>query len=151
MGDLAIRSTIPAMSPAAIDTVRRAEDYSLAHLPQRSIATEHVFHAGLYARTIMIPQHVFLTGALIKIATLLVVDGHALVYVGEDKPFEVRGHAVLPASAGRKQAFQAQADTWLTMVFATSARTVDDAERAFTDEWEKLLSRRNVETIVMGE
>jgi len=151
MRDLAVRSPLAAMSSAAIDTVRRAEDCSLAHLPQRAIATEHVFHAGLYARTIMIPQHVFLTGALIKIATLLVVDGHALVYVGEDEPFEIRGHAVLPASAGRKQAFHAQTDTWLTMVFATAARTVDDAERAFTDEYEKLFSRRNAETIVIGE
>jgi hypothetical protein len=151
MGDLAVRSTIPAMSQAAIDTVRRAEDYSLAHLPQRPITTEHVFHAGLYARTILIPQHVLLTGALIKIATLLIVDGHALVYVGEEEPFEIRGHAVLPASAGRKQVFHAQADTWLTMVFATAARTVADAERAFTDEYEKLFSRRNAETIVMGE
>lgn len=146
-----VRATLPAMASATVDQVRRVEDFSLAHLPQDRIATEHVFHAGMYARTIMLPPNCLLTGSLIKIPTLLIVNGHVQVHVGDDAPLEIRGHAVLPAAAGRKQIVHAVADTWLTMVFATPVRTVDAAERAFTDEHEKLFSHRNGETVVMGE
>jgi hypothetical protein len=49
---------------------------------------------------------------------------------------------VLPAAAGRKQAFLAQADSHITMIFATAARSVAEAEREFTDEADNLVSRR---------
>ena len=39
--------------------------------PQVAIQTTHHFHAGLYSRTIRIPAGVMITGALIKIPTLL--------------------------------------------------------------------------------
>jgi hypothetical protein len=132
---------IAAMTPAAIETVRQVEQVALG-LPQVPIFTEHVIHAGLYSRTVMVPADTLLTGALIKIATLLVIHGDALVYVGEQS-FRVQGHAVLPASAGRKQAFVAVTDTYLTMVFPTTATTVEEAEQQFTDEAGMLFSRRD--------
>lgn len=130
---------IAPMTEAAIDTVRQVEAVVLT-LPQVLISTDHVIHAGMYSRTIMVPANTVITGALIKIATMLIVNGDAWVYVG-DQSFRVQGHAVLPASAGRKQAFVAVADTYLTMVFPTTASTVEEAERQFTDEAEKLWSR----------
>jgi len=48
---------------------------------------------------------------------------------------------VLPAEAGRKQAFLALADTDLTMLFATDARDTATAEGQFTTEPERLMSR----------
>lgn len=112
----------------------------MRELPQVQIPTDHVIHAGLYARTICIPAGVILTGAEIACATLLVFDGHAAVTIG-DTTQELAGRHVLPASAGRKQAFLALADTHLTMLFATDATDVATAEAQFTTEPDALMSR----------
>lgn len=131
---------IPAMSELAINNVRQLEELVLK-VPQIKIPTNHLFHAGVYARTIMIPAGVILTGALIKIATVLVVSGDVIVYMGE-KTKELHGYGnVLAASGGRKQAFVAITDTYLTMIFATKVKSVEAAEDEFTDEANLLFSR----------
>ncbi|CAN5192002.1 hypothetical protein BH10PSE6_BH10PSE6_16910 [soil metagenome] len=146
MTDLvAVAPRIPAMSPAAIDKVRQLEQLAGAQ-PQVPIVTGHVIHGGLYARTICLPAGVMITGALVKRATLLIVSGDARAYIGDDEPLRLQGYTVLPASAGRKQAFVALADTHLTMLLPTQARTVEDVEREFTDEIEILLSRRDADS-----
>lgn len=132
---------LPAMSADAVEAVRRLEEASLRQ-PQVDIPTAHTFHAGLYARTIMIPAGVVLTGAEIKISTLLVINGDVLVY-GDDGPVHFIGYHVTLGAVGRKQAFYALADTHLTMLFATQADTVEAAEEEFTDEYERLFSRRD--------
>lgn len=140
------------MSPEAVDTVRRLEA-SLMELPQVAVRTEHLIHGDMYARTVRIPAGAVLTGALIKRATVLIVSGHATVFTGGDT-LELCGFHVLPGSAGRKQAFMAQADTCLTMLFPSQAQTVADAEAEFTDEAHLLLSRQGAgqdSTIITGE
>jgi len=132
---------IRAMSPEAVATVAIFEEEAL-RLPQVPIETHHAFHAGMYARTIMIPAGVVLTGALIKIATILVITGDVVVYTGTG-PVRISGHNVMLGNAGRKQAFVAETDTYLTMVFPTTATTVEDAESEFTDEASRLSSRRD--------
>lgn len=140
----------PAMSAADVGKVSRLES-RLREMEQVSIATTHHFHAGLYARTIRIPKDVVITGALIRIATLLIVSGHVTVFIGEDQ-IELRGYHVIPASAGRKQVFVAHADTDLTMIFPSRAATVEEAEAEFTAEADLLMSRQNPsETIFTGE
>jgi hypothetical protein len=131
---------IPAMAPGAIDKVRQLEALAKER-PQVAFETEHVLHGGMYARTICVPAGVMITGALVKLATLLIIQGDALAYVGGDEPLRLQGYGVLAASAGRKQVFVALADTRITMVFPTEARTVDEAERQFTDEAGILSSR----------
>ncbi|MFU2088159.1 hypothetical protein ACLQ84_23620 [Bordetella bronchiseptica] len=143
---VAPRPHLPAMSAEAIDRVRRLEG-ALAELPQVEIPTAHLFHAGVYARTIRIPAGVALTGALIKVSTVLVFSGHATVFIGGEA-VELHGYHVIPASAGRKQAFVAHADTDLTMLFPSEARSVAEAEAEFTDEADLLLShQQGAETI----
>ncbi len=61
---------------------------------------------------------------------------------GSDGAVEVAGYTVFSASAGRKQAMVALTDTYLTMLFPTDAKTVDEAERAFTDEYDLLVTRK---------
>ena len=138
---------IPAMRNEAIDKVRKFEAVAM-QAPQVEIRTDHVIHGGMYARTIRIPAGVVLTGALIKIATLLIVSGRANVFVG-DGSIELAGYHVIPASAGRKQAFVAIEDTDLTMVFPSQSKSVEEAEAEFTDEAALLFSRsgENVVTI----
>lgn len=137
---VAAESRIPAMSIEAIDKVRELEAIT-RELPQVEIATDHVLHGGMYARTICIPAGVVLTGVFIRVPTLLVFDGHATVNSGED-PVTLTGYHVLAASAHRRQAFLAHGDTTLTMVFATQAKTVAEAEDEFTDEAHLLFSRK---------
>ena len=131
---------LPAMASDALVRVRALEG-ELAALPQVEIPTSHLFHAEIYARTIRIPAGVALTGALIKVPTVLMFSGHATVFMG-DRAVDLRGYHVLPASAGRKQAFLAHADTDLTMLFPSAAQSVAEAEAEFADEVDLLLSHR---------
>lgn len=141
MNELALRAlSLPPMNEADIGRIRALQAIE-AHQPQVALDTDHVLHAGLYSRTIRLPDGVMLTGALIKIATLVIVDGDVIVWMGENSA-RLCGHNVLPASAGRKQAFYALTESFLTMIFPTSARSVEEAERQFTDEAAMLASRR---------
>lgn len=148
---VSIKDRIPAMSETAINNVRKLEELVLK-APQTKIATDHLFHAGLYARTITIPAETVLTGALIEIATVLIVQGRCIVYIGDESK-ELHGYHILAASAGRKQAFIAIDDTHLTMLFATDARTVEEAEDWFTDEAHLLFSRTPdaINNVIVGE
>lgn len=132
------QNRIMPMSDEAINSVRKFEEV-LEKLPQIDIGTSHIIHAGMYSRTVMIPVGAVITGALIKIATMLIVAGNATAYIGE-KTIELTGYNVIPASANRKQAFLAHTDTFLTMIFPSDASTVAEAEEYFTDESNRLMS-----------
>lgn len=139
--EIAVRPAIPAMTSAAIDAVRQIENERL-QLPQIAMETQHQIHGGIYSRTIFIPAGVMITGVLVKVPTTLILQGQAVVFVG-DQVVRFVGYNVLAASARRKQAFAAEADTYLTMMFPTTATTVEEAEQEFTDESDLLWSRRS--------
>lgn len=142
MNDLSIQSvSIAPMSESAIAKVRELESF-LMQVPQAEITTDHVIHAGMYARTITIPADMVVTGVLIKIATLLIVSGDVVVYV-DGEAVELSGYNVLPAGAYRKQAVVTKSETFITMLFTTQARSVEQAESEFTDEADILVSRRD--------
>ena len=138
---------ILAASPATAEAVSRLEA-AAERFPQVSVETRHTFHAGVYARTVVIPAGVVITGALIKIPTLLTVCGDVMLH-SEGGAIRLIGHHLIRGEAGRKQAFVAVSDTVLTMMFATGATTIEEAEGEFTDETAKLLSRR-IEPILEG-
>lgn len=134
------RPTIPPMTTGQIAFVTNVESVAVG-MRQVDIETSHEFHAGIYTRTIMIPAGVMITGALIKIPTVIILSGDATVLVGDEK-IRLTGYGVIAAEAGRKQLFIAHEDTYLTMLFKTDATTVEEAENEFTDEADKLGSRR---------
>jgi hypothetical protein len=69
-----------------------------------------------------------------------------------DQTRELAGYHVIAASKGRKQAFFALEDTHLTMLFPTRASSIEEAEREFTDEFDRLMSRRNDNrAVITGE
>lgn len=139
--------SLPAMTGEDVGKVSRLEA-EIRKMDQVPIQTVHHFHGGMYARTIRIPKGVVLTGALIRIPTLLIVSGHATVYAGGE-PFDLVGYNVLPGSAGRKQVFIAHEDTDLTMVFPTQAKTVEEAEAEFTDETNLLMSHEQEGDVII--
>lgn len=141
---------LASTSPKIVEKLTAAQNLMLK-MEQVSIHTDHVLHAGMYARTITMPPATPLVGALIKIPTLVITVGDGHVYVdGTWQP--VRGYRVLPACKGRKQAFYSTGPLIITMIFRTSARTVEEAEREFTPEHELLLSRRqDTNTVLITE
>lgn len=119
--------------------VRAAEIY-LKSQPQKDVPINHFIHAGMYQRSCIIPANVMITGALIKIPTILIVSGDCGVWLG-NQFIRVTGYKIFKAPANRKQIFIAKVDTTLTMLFPTSAKTVREAEEQFTDEAHLLQSR----------
>jgi hypothetical protein len=132
---------VPCMTPAEVARTRKFGEW-LATQPAVDIPTSHVIHAGMYHRTCMIPANAAVTGALIKIPTVMTFHGAAHVYTGEEFIF-LRGYHVLAAAAGRAQVVIAVEDTYVTMSFPTDKLTVDECEQQFTDEYEQLGSRRS--------
>lgn len=130
---------ITTMSECEIDKVRALEN-EILQMPQTVIATHHILHAGMYCRTITVPAGVVLTGSLMKIPTLLIIQGNFLLFSG-DKTIELSGYNVFTGGANRKQAGIAVTDTHVSMIFPTDAKTVEEAEEEFTDETSLLFSR----------
>lgn len=147
MDAIATQAYLPPTNSDALAKTRAIEQ-RLLNEPQVDIQTIHTIHAGVYTRTIKVPAEVAITGAFIKIPTTLVVNGECLVTIG-DRTRHLTGHCVFCASGSRKQIFVALSDTWITMLFKTIARTVEEAEREFTDEYEMLASKKcnNIVTI----
>lgn len=133
--------TIPATTSASMLATRRIEDALLA-MPQVELETTHSLHAGLYSRTVRMPEGVMLTGALIKIPTVLTIVGDVRLSVG-DRVEDVHGFRLFECEAGRKQVMLALSESYVTMSFATNAKTVEKAEEEFTDEVNLLMSRRH--------
>lgn len=138
-----ITITYPALSPTepgVIERLLKVQD-KILQLEQVPIRTEHVIHAGMYSRTVTMPPSTVLVGALIKRPTIVITVGSGRVLIGKDWA-EIGGYQVLPASANRKQIFVSDGPLIITMIFPTLVKTVEDAEREFTDDHELLLSRR---------
>jgi hypothetical protein len=140
---------VPAMNPGQIEAVENLEN-ALSKVPQVEVETSHVFHAGMYCRTVHMKKFVTFTGALIKIPTVVIISGDVSMYMGTGL-VRLSGYNVLKGDAGRKQAFFCHEDTSITMLFATNATTVEEAEAEFTDEGDKLVSRRSANEVTRTE
>ena len=140
-------NTIAPMSAGYLAQVGTLQDLIL-QAPQIDIVTEHVFHGGMYSRTIKLPADCVLVGALIKIPTTLVVSGDVVIHT-EDGPLEIKGHAVIPAFSGTKRVIRSISDATLTMTFPTQAKTVAEAELEFTDEVDALMSHHNQNVVIV--
>lgn len=133
--------TLPCMAIDAVAKVGHFEGLILQH-EQVHVKTEHLIHAGMYCRTVRVAKGTIFTGALVKIATVVIVMGDVVAYIG-GAPLHLMGYHVLPAGAGRKQAFVAKEDTVITMMFATTATNVDEAEKQFTNDYASLMSNKD--------
>lgn len=124
-------------------------DAQMLGLPQAEIRIDHLLHGGMYTRTAYVPAHTVVSGAVMRRATVLVINGDVTVFTGTDT-VRLIGFHVLPGSAGRKQLFRAHTDTQLAMTFPTTAQTVEEAEREFTSEPE-LLMKSAGRVMITGE
>lgn len=147
-----IHTRLAPATPEAIDKVTRFAA-ALKTLPQTPFVTEHLLHAGMYTRTVRLPANTAAAAVLIKLPTVLIFFGIAKVY-SDDEVIHVEGYNVLPGSAGRKIAFVTETEVAMSMMFPTSATTVDEAQKQFTDEHELLVPLNEVDrhlTLITGE
>lgn len=152
MSELSITAGLPAPSADVMGKICEIER-RIQERPQIEIQTEHVLHGGMYARTVRLAPGFAIVGVMVKVPTVLILNGDAMVLVGEDWK-QLTGYHVITGSAGRKGVFIALQPTVLTMICASNAKTVEQAEADFTDEAENLLSRRqdgNDLVMVTGE
>ena len=132
-------SALASMSDKSIAKVFELET-AVRNLPQVNIQTDHLLHAGMYHRTILIPAATVLVGVVIKIATTVILSGDATLYI-DGAPTRFEGYHILPGGPNRKQSFLTHEDTVVTMIFPTDAKTVKEAEEEFTDYTDDLGSR----------
>lgn len=125
-----------------IRSIREALKEELVANPDAEveIPCEQHLHAGFYSRTIFIPKDTVAVGVTILKDTQLVISGHVLMNDGTHV-VEIEGYRVLECKAGRAQIARTLKDTYMTMSFATDAKTIREAEDEFTDEPEQLLTR----------
>jgi len=136
----AVTALVPP-SQATLEKLAQAQELILAQ-PQVPVATEHLLHGGMYSRTIRLIPGVWMIGSLIRLATVLIVQGDCAVIVG-DECAELSGYNVIPGCAGRKQLFLTRGPVEMTMIFPTSAATIEDAENEIFAEAGQLASRKD--------
>lgn len=144
MANLALEIPEKLLAPAAQETLDKLAivNDELLKYEQVPIATEHILHGGMYARTIRLCPGTVMMGSLIKRATMLIVNGPTAALVG-DAWVEMDGYNVIPGCAGRKQLFVTRGEVGMTMIFATRAKTVEEAEDEVFAEADLLISRRD--------
>lgn len=149
---MAVGQRILPTSERSIELVRKLSELS-SQITQEEIITSHILHGGMYSRSVKIKSGTVITGALIKISTLLIIEGDASIYT-EGTTTEYYRYNILACSAYRKQAILALSDINLTMIFPSKAKTVEEAEKEFTDETDLLLSHKqsyNNTVMITGE
>ena len=125
-------STVPACTSDMLKATQALQAL-LETLPQVYLEPEESLHAGLYVRTVRVPKGTLLTGALIKIPTILIVAGSMKMTVG-DQIEQVDGYRIFEGNAGRKTVFEALEDSVITMCFATNAPDFESALAECTEE-----------------
>lgn len=131
---------LPA-SPETLGILQRIHEAILS-VEQIPIATSHLLHGGMYARTIRLGPGTVMMGSLINLPTVLIVNGPATVLSG-DARLDLDGYNVLPGCAGRKQLFVTKGSVEMTMIFPTGAKTVEEAEDEVFAESDLLISRKD--------
>jgi hypothetical protein len=129
---------IPSTPKELIERIRKFEDKALEE-PQVDLKIKQSIHAGIYSRSISLKCGTLVTGALIKIETNLITSGDLLMLTDVGNSIRLTGYNCLQAEANRKQVFYAYDNSNITMYFKTNATTFSEAEKEFTDEYEKLL------------
>jgi hypothetical protein len=111
----------------------------MRQLPQVAIEPGHVFARGLYARSILIPKGVILTGKVHRQHDLqIMVYGDILVKTeaGEKR---LQGFNIFPSRAGYKQIGQALEDTLWVTVHAAEETDLDRLEEMLFEDEPKVL------------
>lgn len=114
------------------DRVYALED-EIAKFPQVECPVWHHFAPGLYARKMLIPKGVTLTGAVHKTEHLCIVSGDVTVTTDDGVKRITDAHAILGSKPGAKRAGYAHEDTYWTTVHATEETDLDKLVEELTE------------------
>ena len=128
-------------SPSMLARLDQASDF-IRQFPQTEVVTEHLLHGGMYARTIRRGPGVVAVGSLILRSTILIINGNFSILI-DGKRTDLTGYNVLAGLSGRKSFSLTHGPVEMTMIFATQAATVEEAENEIFAEADQLCSRRN--------
>ena len=139
-----LQTTTRGLQPASKETLKKLGIVHalLIKAADVHITTHHILHGGMYTRTIHLEAAVVMMGSLIKCPTILIINGATLMLNG-DEGTELEGYNVIPGSAGRKQLFVTREQVEMTMIFATQAKTLAEAENEVFAEADDLMSRKD--------
>jgi hypothetical protein len=105
----------------------------LNKLPQVECPVWNHFAPGLYARKMLIPKGVTLTGAIHKTEHLCVISGDITVTTDDGVKRITDAHAILTSKPGAKRAGYAHEDTYWTTVHATNETDLDKLVEELTE------------------
>lgn len=126
----------------SLNCINGMVQFMLQNLTQADIEIKHDLCGNLYSRYCFIPKDVVVVGALLKVPTLLIVNGDCVIFDGE-KTQRVTGYKMLQGQAYRQSAFRALEDTSLTMLAVVEGcSTVEEAEKFITDQSALLTNHR---------
>jgi hypothetical protein len=118
----------PRTSRARVEALER----EIQRLPQADCPVWHFFAPGLYARKMLIPAGVTLTGAVHRTEHLCIVSGDIEVTTDDGVRRITDAQAILTSKPGAKRAGYAHADTFWTTVHATNETELDALVRELT-------------------
>lgn len=129
-------------SPVSEECHARLEAFADAFLSMGmttdgGIRLNEKLHAGCYVRTVKIPADMVVVSDRIECDTLLIVNGDC-VFTDSDKAVRITGYRVLLGARGRQSLIRTLSDTYLTMIFATDAKTFDEAQALFSADPSRL-------------
>jgi len=133
---------LSAPSSEVLDKIAQASDL-IRQFPQVEVPTSHLLHGGMYARTIHRGPGIVAVGSVILRATILIVSGDCTLLDGSGHRLDLHGYNVLPGLPGRKSLSLTHGEVSMTMIYPTSARTVEEAEEEIFGEAADLASRRD--------
>ena len=110
-----------------------ALEKEIQRLPQVECPVWHFFAPGLYARKMLIPAGVTLTGAVHKTEHLCIISGDISVTTDDGLKRVTDPHSIINSKPGAKRAGFAHSDTYWTTVHATDERDLDKLVRELTE------------------
>jgi hypothetical protein len=99
--------------------------------PQVSIRTKHYFSDGIYAREVLIPAGVMVTGKLHKYRQLNIVSQGDISVLLADGVKRIRAPYTVVSPSGTKRIAFAHADTVWTTILQTDSTDLDEIEDHF--------------------
>lgn len=126
----------------SLNCINSMVNYMLQNVDPVDVQIKHDICGNLYSRYCLVPKDVVIVGALLKVPTLLIVNGDCIVYDGQ-KTQRITGYKMLQGQAYRQSAFRALQDTQLTMLAVVQGcSTVEEAQRYITDQSALLTNHR---------
>ena len=146
--DSCIQPTTPACAERLNALIKRWKREHAGEPPD-GFFIKHLFHAGCYCRTMFCPKDSVFVSVQVKRPTILIVSGDA-TFSDTESAVRIRGYEVLLGAAMRQSIVRTHEDTYFTAIFATDAKTVEEAEREAVTQPDLLFNYEGSENELCG-